>query len=533
MRHSSAIEPPADSQSLEGPLLKRSEWRRRYNLRIGAVDCDNFVWRGGARTGFVPLSDVFAVRNDGLRLRVVTRDGRTLRFRAAQGGPSLVEWQFALAVRADEEVTRASTDERAPHERVANFMEAVIEVHDDGRDDGRIQTYLEEHPADAMELSSAIVHHFGSASPSGLPKVRWSGTLPAPGAPSGWEQLPMVPMRERSLSDHFGPCEQSTRVHRESYELASSGRDKAAGWLSSLARGRRTSSGGGRRSAGRRSSEDPASEPGSRRRAATTPAGAVSPEEPTRERRFTPATAMMAAMTRMRRASAAAAVPASPKASPKRSPRSGGLRSPRSPCNNGGARVALAGEDERRVPVCRLPTAALSCSPSASASNGAAGGSEDEGSFGAAAEAMRPEFTAFLRKWEFRALESDKEAATLKAQNVPLLVRKMIKRITPRRQFVLDEGGSLVMRVKAVSGGWNEFLCVDGWSTHSTLFGYAVSSSMSWKEGVIQTVNTVAGDGKTPPRVTTSLHYVDDNGELVNESIYNGISAKTWFTAVA
>ena len=55
---------------------------------------------------------------------------------------------------------------------------------------------------------------------------------------------------------------------------------------------------------------------------------------------------------------------------------------------------------------------------------------------------------------------------------------------------------------------------------------------MSWQDKVIQTVNTVAADGKTAARVTTSLHYVDENGELVNESIYDGISAKTWFTAV-
>ena len=138
---------------------------------------------------------------------------------------------------------------------------------------------------------------------------------------------------------------------------------------------------------------------------------------------------------------------------------------------------------------------------------------------------------AFLRPWTFRALESEKEEATLKAQNVPWLVRKMISRITPERSFALDEEGNLVMRVKAVSGGWNEFTCVDGWSSQSNLFGYAVTSSMSWEGSTIHTENVVNDTRGEATHVTRSLHYVDENGELVNESVSGDIAYKTWFAA--
>ena len=76
--------------------------------------------------------------------------------------------------------------------------------------------------------------------------------------------------------------------------------------------------------------------------------------------------------------------------------------------------------------------------------------------------------------------------------------------------------------------------CVDGWSVQSNLFGYAVTSSMKWEGGVIHTENVIhamedSGKGEAT-RVTTSLHYVDDHGELVNESISGGIAYKTWFS---
>jgi hypothetical protein len=141
---------------------------------------------------------------------------------------------------------------------------------------------------------------------------------------------------------------------------------------------------------------------------------------------------------------------------------------------------------------------------------------------------------AFLRPWTFRALESEKEEATLKAQSVPWLVRKMLARITPERRFALNEEGQLLMRVKAVSGAFNEFCCVDGWTSQSNLFGYAVTSTMSWEGDVIHMENRVVEDGGKgdATHVTRSLHYLDaSTGELVNESVSHGVSVKTWFTA--
>ena len=80
---------------LVGPLRKKSEWLGRWNVRAAAVRSGELVWSGGSQPGVIALDRGTSIRMDGDRL-IVQREGRTLFFRAAAGGPRLEEWRDAL-----------------------------------------------------------------------------------------------------------------------------------------------------------------------------------------------------------------------------------------------------------------------------------------------------------------------------------------------------------------------------------------------------------------------------------------------------
>jgi hypothetical protein len=90
----------ADDASLSGSLLKRSEWIGQFNERHALVRAGALVWRGGAQPRSIALdaNTTFGLlQGDMDGVLIVRRDGRTAVFRAARGGPPLLEWYRAFA----------------------------------------------------------------------------------------------------------------------------------------------------------------------------------------------------------------------------------------------------------------------------------------------------------------------------------------------------------------------------------------------------------------------------------------------------